>query len=226
MIKLKNIAFIKTLALTLCLALVASTKVYPTKIYGEKDLKWRVALSNAYFAERFDNLQLEFDRRFARTSLGLYVQGLNYVVNYRFNSIEADYLPKGGFTANGMSLQAGLQIASHLLFPKASDWDFWFKWRVGASLSNNINTAGTYWFWGDQDLEKEYYTIAERQSHWFSNLEAGFGMGLSRRIYDNLFGFVEPAFNFQFLTENHLTRLEDFQVNGFLQLRWGFSFAF
>jgi hypothetical protein len=209
----------KLFILTVCIVFFATSKIF----CENKTKNWNVALSNAYFLEQGRNIQLEIERKFERTSIGLYAQAQNYVIPMLV-SYEANYLHKGGFMDNGTSCQVGLQIARHFFKPE-SKWNFWVKGRVGANISNCRNYQGEYWYW-DQDREKVYYTIAKKQIKTFTNLEMNVAVGLSRQVFDKFSVFIEPTFNCQFRTQNYRTNQEDFRIEGFLMLRYGVSFAF
>jgi hypothetical protein len=151
------------------------------------------------------------------------VQGVNYLVDIPNKSLEADYLPKGGFMDNGTSSQIGLQIARHFSNQERK-YDFWVRGRVGVNTSRRYNEAGTYWFWKNQD-EKEYYTITKKQTKEFHNFETNIAVGLSHHIWNGISVFVEPAFNCQFYTHNYRVNQQQSLIKGFLVLRYGVNFS-
>jgi hypothetical protein len=220
----------KFLVLAMCFTFLSMSKLFCENETKNEIKNWNVALSNAIFASRIDNVQLEFERRIRPninrpyTSIGLYAQSANYIADIENKFLAKDYLPLHGYMAKGTSWQAGFQITKHFLSPE-SEWNLWFKRRIGVNRTHRHNEAGTYWYW--QNQEKEYYTIAEKQSNWFGNLEISIGIGLSYKISDNFFVFVEPALNCQFYAQNYrIPRVDDFRIEGFFVMRYGVSYSF
>jgi hypothetical protein len=188
--------------------------------------KWNVAISNSTINGEFDNFQIELERKFEYTNVGVYVQGLMWSLDeLPYN--DYTYLPKGGFSSvNSRSLQAGFQFVMRLSHRPESKWSFWNKWRAGVSISRHHNIkGGPYWLW-NENHEKEYYMIEKSQSKTFGNFEASFNVGFSRRISNKFSIFLEPGVNFQFLTYDYRIGKNTFNINAFFPIRYGVSYTF
>jgi hypothetical protein len=187
--------------------------------------KWTIALSNSTILGEFDNFQIELERKFKYTNVGVYLQGLMWSLDEL--PCDYDYLPEGGFSsANSRSLQVGFQFVMCLSHRPESKWSFWNKWRTGVSISRHHNiTGGPYWHW-NENHEKEYYMIEKNQSKTFCNFEASFNVGFSRRISNKFSLFFEPGVNFQFLTCDYRIGKNTFSINTFFPLRYGVSYSF